>query len=293
MGKCRFDTVILIGQGAIARQIVRHIDTLRNEIGFALKCVIHEDIRDNPLRAECRSRDIPVECLAEKGLLTDYLLECTDGNNTLIISAFNNYLFPPKIIERDAVEIINYHNSFLPQYQGGNAITWAIFNEEKTTGATWHYVTSKVDSGDIIWQRRFDIKNNSKAYEVSRISMKIAYEGFCEFIPELLSRHIEGGKQIYPDGVRDMHYFKDLPMGGMFTADQPVGTIYRLLRAMDYGKGNSWPSAKMETANGKVKAVKAYRLVKHDAGKDMLTEGGTFYMRYDDETYLKIVLEDT
>lgn len=293
MKKCRFDTLVLIGQGTIVRQIVQCLDSLRDEKKFTLKCVIHEDIENNPLGAECRNRGISVVYLANKEMLTDYLLECTKENNTLIISAFNNYWFPKKVVELDAVEIINYHNSFLPQYQGGNAITWAIFNEEQSTGATWHYVTSKADNGDIIWQRRFDIKKDAKAYEVSRSSMKIAYEGFRDFIPELLSHHIKGKKQIHPDGIRDMHYFKDLPMDGIFTADHPVETVYRLLRAMDYGKGNNWPSAKMKTADGEVRNVKAYRLVKHDVGKDVLTEKGIFYMRYNDGTDLKIVLEDT
>lgn len=292
MRKCRFDALALIGQGSIARQAVQCLDALRNEIELTLKCIIHEDIENNPLRAECRNRGISVECIADKELLTDYLSKYASGSNILIISAFNNYWFPKKIIELDTVEIINYHNSFLPQYQGGNAITWAIFNEEQTTGATWHYVTSKADNGDIIWQRRFDIKKDAKAYEVSRSSMKIAYEGFRDFIPELLSHHIKGKRQIHPDGIRDMHYFKDLPMDGIFTADHPVKTVYRLLRAMDYGKGNNWPSAKMKTADGEVRDVKAYRLVKHDTSKDVLTEKGLFYMRYNDEMDLKVVLED-
>lgn len=289
MEKCRFDTIILIGQGTIARQVVQSLDALRDENEFILKCIIHEDKENNPLGAECRARGVSVECIEDKEMVTDYLLECTNGTRALIISAFNNYWFPKKIVELDTAEIINYHNSFLPQYQGGNAITWAIFNEEQSTGATWHYVTSKADNGDIIWQRRFDIKKDSKAYEVSRTSMKIAYEGFSEFIPELLSRHIKGKKQIHPDGIRDMHFFKDLPMNGVFTADQPVETIYRLLRSMDYGKWNNWISLKMKTPDGKVTDVKAYRLVKHTA--DMLTEKGIIYLRYNDESHLKIVLE--
>lgn len=292
MEKCRFDVVILIGQGIIARGIVQALDALKEEKEFALKCIVHENMDGNLLGVECRNRGISVEFIEDKARVTEYLLECSEERKTLIISAFNNYWFPKKIVGRVGVEIINYHNSFLPQYQGGNAITWAIFNEERSTGATWHYVTSKVDDGDIIWQRRFDIKADAKAYEVSRISMKIAYEGFTEFIRELLSCRIAGKKQIHSDGKRDLYYFKDLPMNGIFTAEQPVETVYRLLRSMDYGKGSSWAVPRMMASDGTITEVKAYRFVKANHGDGMADGKSVICMRYDDEKRLKIVLED-
>ena len=60
-------------------------------------------------------------------------------------------------------KIINIHPSLLPKYKGLNTHIRAIKNKDKFTGCTVHYVTSKLDSGKIIMQKKVKItaKDNS------------------------------------------------------------------------------------------------------------------------------------
>ena len=56
--------------------------------------------------------------------------------------------------------IINIHPSLLPRFKGLNTHKRVLKNKEKYTGCTVHYVNSKLDSGNIILQKRILIINN-------------------------------------------------------------------------------------------------------------------------------------
>ena len=54
-------------------------------------------------------------------------------------------------------KIINIHPSLLPKYKGLDTHINAIQNKDKEAGCTVHFVTSKLDSGKIILQKRVKI----------------------------------------------------------------------------------------------------------------------------------------
>ena len=57
-------------------------------------------------------------------------------------------------------KIINIHPSLLPKYKGLNTHRRVLKNNEKYSGCTVHFVTSKLDSGKIISQKKVLIDNN-------------------------------------------------------------------------------------------------------------------------------------
>ena len=63
-------------------------------------------------------------------------------------------------IKKFKEKIINIHPSFLPKYKGLNTSARALNNNEKFSGCTIHYVTSKLDSGKIIMQKKVKIAKN-------------------------------------------------------------------------------------------------------------------------------------
>ena len=52
-------------------------------------------------------------------------------------------------------KIINIHPSLLPKYKGLNTYNRVLKNNDKFSGCTVHYVTSKLDSGKIILQKKY------------------------------------------------------------------------------------------------------------------------------------------
>ena len=70
-----------------------------------------------------------------------------------------------KIISKNFIKmfkgkILNIHPALLPKYKGLNTHQRAIDNNEKFSGCSVHYVTSKLDSGKIILQKKVKIKKN-------------------------------------------------------------------------------------------------------------------------------------
>ena len=67
-------------------------------------------------------------------------------------------------------KIINIHPSLLPKYKGLDTHKRVLKNKEKYSGCTVHYVTSKLDSGKIISQKKIKIGKNET---VSSLKTKI------------------------------------------------------------------------------------------------------------------------
>ena len=76
-------------------------------------------------------------------------------------------ILPKNFIKFFNGKIINIHPSLLPKYKGLNTHKRVIQNKEKFTGCTVHFVTSKLDSGKIIMQKKIKIykKDTSKTLE--------------------------------------------------------------------------------------------------------------------------------
>ena len=55
-------------------------------------------------------------------------------------------------------KILNIHPSLLPKYKGLNTHERAIRNKDKYSGCTVHFVNSRLDSGEIINQKKIRIK---------------------------------------------------------------------------------------------------------------------------------------
>ena len=57
-------------------------------------------------------------------------------------------------------KIVNIHPSLLPKYKGLDTYRRVLKNKETYSGCTVHFVTSKLDSGQIILQKKIKIVKN-------------------------------------------------------------------------------------------------------------------------------------
>ena len=75
-------------------------------------------------------------------------------------------------IKKFKKKIINIHPSFLPKYKGLNTSVRALNNNEKFSGCTVHYVTSKLDSGKIVMQKKVKISKNETSISLDKKIIK-------------------------------------------------------------------------------------------------------------------------
>ena len=91
--------------------------------------------------------------LAEKKILNELK---KNKINLICLAGFMKVL-SIDFIEKFNGKILNIHPSLLPKYKGLNTHEKAIKNKDKYSGCTVHYVNAKLDSGEIINQKKVKI----------------------------------------------------------------------------------------------------------------------------------------
>ena len=84
--------------------------------------------------------------------------------------------------------ILNIHPSLLPRYKGLNTHRRAIKNKDKFSGATVHFVTSKLDSGKIILQKKVRILKSDTEKTLAKKVLKIEHKLYPAAIEKILKR---------------------------------------------------------------------------------------------------------
>ena len=82
-----------------------------------------------------------------------------------------------KILSKDFIrkyqgKILNIHPSLLPKYKGLNTYYRAIQNKERYSGCTVHLVSSKLDSGKIILQKKVKLSKKETPLSLQKKILK-------------------------------------------------------------------------------------------------------------------------
>lgn len=83
-----------------------------------------------------------------------------------LFSVLNEKILQAEYLKFVKKHSINFHDGPLPKYAGLFSSSWAIYNSEKEHGVCWHKIENTIDTGDILFQKKFSIKRNVTAYEV-------------------------------------------------------------------------------------------------------------------------------
>ena len=75
-------------------------------------------------------------------------------------------------IKRFKGKILNIHPSLLPKYKGLNTHNRALKNKEKYSGCSVHLVSSKLDSGKIILQKKVRVYKNDNPETLAKRILK-------------------------------------------------------------------------------------------------------------------------
>jgi len=97
-----------------------------------------------------------------------------------------------KILSRNFIKkfkgkIVNIHPSLLPKYKGLNTHKRALKNKEKFAGCTVHYVTTKLDSGKIILQKKVKIKKKDTINSLKKKVLKKEHQLYPSAIRKIFS----------------------------------------------------------------------------------------------------------
>ena len=163
-GSNKIKTAVFIsGTGSNLRSLIRFSKLLKSPI------VINMIISNNPKAKGLRYAKIykiKKKVFDFKNAISEKKVthELKKNNINLICLAGFMKILSKSFINNFKGKIINIHPSLLPKYKGLNTHEKAIKNNDKYSGCTVHFVTSKLDSGKIIDQKKVRISkfDNSK-----------------------------------------------------------------------------------------------------------------------------------
>ncbi len=219
-----------------------HLEALFGSKHKVCACVTQPDkargrgmaVSASPVKETALRKDTPVfqpSDLKEQNFLRE--LRALEADLFVVIAY--GRLLPAEVLAIPRTFAINVHSSLLPKYRGAAPINWAIINGERETGISIIRVASKMDAGDILFQRKLKILKTDTAASV-RERMK-------EIGPKLLLKTIDSiEKGTYTFTVQDDQAATPAPKLtkelGQIRWSKPARDINNLARGL-----LPWPTA--------------------------------------------------
>ena len=167
-----------------------------------------------------------------------------------LFSVANLSVLPEAVLSMATKGAVNFHDGPLPRYAGLNAPVWALLNDERQHGITWHLIEPEVDAGDIIEQVLFDITPDDTAFSLNARCYASGIDSFPAVVAALESGVPARRKQDL--ALRTLCLRDDRPAGaGRLDFTLPAADLLRRVRAMDHGGyWNPLTLPKIESAAG-------------------------------------------
>ena len=115
------------------------------------------------------------------------------NKNIDIIINQSQFIIRKPFLNVPKIGILNRHNALLPKNRGRLTPFWVLYNKEKETGVSIHFVEEGIDSGPIVVQEKILVDKNEtftslvkKNYQVAPKAMlkalSLIEEGYTDFI---------------------------------------------------------------------------------------------------------------
>ncbi len=134
----------------------------------------------------------------------DFLSELKALNaNLQIVVAFR--MLPKAVWAMPELGTFNLHASLLPDYRGAAPINWAIINGETETGATTFFIDDKIDTGEIILQKKIAIAENDTAGTVHDRLMNLGADLVVKTVRQIEKGSVRTEKQKNTSSLKIAH----------------------------------------------------------------------------------------
>jgi methionyl-tRNA formyltransferase len=100
------------------------------------------------------------------------------SNYDILVSNGCPFILPIHRLKTGSQLFLNTHPSLLPELKGPHPVNGAVLRRHKKFGATTHYMTEKVDAGNIILQKSEELTPDLRIEDIYRRSFELEREVF-------------------------------------------------------------------------------------------------------------------
>lgn len=174
--------IIFLGSKPIGYNCFSWLLSVKDELNLEIKGLMTQERKEfgggHNLMALAKENDIHII----KDL--DSLPECD-----IIYSVQYHEILKQAHIDKAKQVAVNLHMAPLPEYRGSNQFSYAIIDEKEEFGTTIHKIDSRIDHGDILFQKRFAIPGNCTVNELYDLTYHASFKLFKQTLA-----HIADGK---------------------------------------------------------------------------------------------------
>jgi len=163
-------------------------DRLANDPSVEISFVVpRKGSRDKALIQLAREHQIPCH---ENVLINspEFLEQAAGYGCDLFVSMSFNQIFREPLLNIPKWGSINCHAGKLPFYRGRNILNWALINDEKEFGITVHHIDTGIDTGDIISQQTYPIRDS----DTYRTLLERSYTYCADLLHESIKKIQDG-----------------------------------------------------------------------------------------------------
>jgi len=151
----------------------------------------------------------------------------------IAISIQYHLILKKKHIHKAKEITVNLHMAPLPEYRGCNQFSFAIIDGKKEFGTTLHRLEEGIDSGDILFEKRFPIKENIWVRDLYEDTFDASVALFKENLENLIQKkyRLNPQKEYVEERGTTIHYRKEINDIKKIDLDWPHQKIKRHIRA--------------------------------------------------------------
>ena len=153
-------------------------------------------------------------------------------NPEIIFCIGGTQLIPTEVLAIPRLGCLNIHPALLPKYRGRYSTVHAIFNGEKYTGVTAHWMDEGIDSGPIIMQEKIKIEEEGTAKTLYDKFTSVGEKLFVEIIEKWINE--EEITSTPQNENESTFYKKELPNNGEINWEWDGKKIRNFIRAMTF-----------------------------------------------------------
>lgn len=216
--------VVFLGSKKIGLECLKILDNNSQKFNYEIIGILTNDRGDDIKKYSTRRG------LKLLGSLNEFL--SLDKVNIAISVQYHKILKKEHIKKAEDL-IVNLHMAPLPEYRGCNQFTYAIINNDKKFGTTIHIVDDRIDSGDILFEKRFPIPENCWVDELYQLTFKKSIELFKGSLKNIIELNINPKKQSLLKQTRgcNIHYRNEIQKLKQIDLNWPEDKIKRHIRA--------------------------------------------------------------
>jgi methionyl-tRNA formyltransferase len=218
-----------------------------------------------------------IKFITIKNLKSQKILPILDKTDLGLVCGFP-HIFKESQFNIPKYGLINLHAGKLPKYRGGSPLNWQIINNEKYFGISVIKINKGIDTGDIIFEKKFKLLSKYKIEDLHRIANN--------YFPKLLYNSIFkliSGKKLKKQNEKKAKYFKQRrPEDSLI---YPSNTSFKKLNLLLRAMSSSYPNPYFIYNNKKIiiKKIKISKLKLDFKDKNILTNSNKIFLKLKDK----------